>query len=259
MLSVILPGGAITEPSSPDASHFWFYGIYNLRPGTGLGYSSACDVPNMSVAAVLAGTFAIRPAADIEIVRAGGEPQVVPAGEEVVLHAGDGFLYHNTVGDDYAGFRNGGQQMLTVVEWDWVEAGCQTADLGGMDITESSTYSVDPLPFDPTQPIAVHLRRLSLPPGAELGEGGNEGLLPAGTPGLEVVGVASGRMAVVYLRPNDAGTPVAGSPVRLPLVSTVDVPAGIQRVLRNIGRDELVVAVLTITNAGEQGSATPAA
>jgi hypothetical protein len=253
LLDVVLPAGSMTAPAGANPG--WHFVRFSLRPGRSLQYDPAC-LPDLIVGYVTDGSYVVRARGALQILRDGEEPEVVAAGEEVVLKPGDGYIYRNP-GDDFGGFRNTAATRLVVDEWQWSASYC-TANSPVLADVRWLTYGWGPLPLETTHPIRLRLRQMFLAPDAELheGESPETDLLPAGTPGLEVIAAEPHFLEVTYLRPVPGGTPVTGVPVRQAWLSTLQVPVGTSRVVRNPTKRPLMLTILTLTEDGPSRIAT---
>lgn len=271
LLDITLPAAMLGRQSgavTPNVT--WSYVQYGIDPGKQVTYSKACAAPDFVVRYVLQGTYAARAAGPLEVMRLaadGGPGESVPPKQEVMLHAGDALLYHNTMGDDFAGFRNAGSDEVELLDWQWLEDDCLDAIPAGMKLRWDAFPGDDvtsmPLPIDTSRPLRIHLRELDVPPGVAVPQAGPDGpgLLPPGFPGIEVAVADQGRVSTTDSAPQadihlvSSHTPPAGGVVS----GATYLPAGSVRTVQSTGSEPLRLYTLTIVNTEASAPSTPAA
>jgi len=191
--------------------------------GTWPATRGAC-CPGLRFDYVLAGSTAVRPAGAARLVRAGGTPEEVSPGTEVVLGPGDALLTRDEDGFAYA---NRGTTRLDLLFWGLHEGTYETEPMPpGWAIYDFDLKSA--LPTVPAGPATLRLRRVELAAAASL---------PAPLSDLKF-GV---------IPPRNAG----GEPARLTLTRSID------GTIKNSGETALPVYVLTLEPAA--AAATPVA
>ena len=215
-----------------------------------------CDCPGETVASgiglevVEVGTYSLRLAAPVTVVRAGADEEVAP-GTEVILGPGDVARFPDYVAPGE--IRNGGTDAVSVVGLAILSqeaTGTPVPDLPPEVMAEALSRAV---PSDwrrlPPGPVTVMLQRLSLPVGAELA--------PYEPTGLETMHVVEGQVSLAFI---PAGQTEPGTPLSYEAGRTAPfLPAqlGTRRVVSNDADEPATILVLTVSPAGE-GAGTPA-
>jgi hypothetical protein len=180
VLKITLPAAALPRGDgvSSGLAHFI------IPPGTGSTWEPNC-CPGPLVEYVLRGTYSVRAEAAIQIVRADGTVEEVPAGTGVTLGPGDGLISRNETVVEAA---NVGATPVELLGWVLVEeGGFQGHSLPGWVMGGADVQG--PLAV-PAGPAELRLRRVELAPGAAITP-------PPGSLSF-----------VVVLPQNAAGTPV---------------------------------------------------
>jgi hypothetical protein len=268
LLDVTLPSALLGRQSGAIVPGItWIYQRYGIDPGQQVIYPAACAAPDFVVRYVLQGSYTAKALGLMEILRhdaASDAPESVPPGQEVVLHAGDALLYHNTMGDEFAGFRNAGAEEVELLDWQWLEDDCRDTVPVGMnlrwDAFPGSDVDALPLPVDTSRPLRIQFRVLDVPPGAMVPQDGPDGsgLLPPGFPGEEVAVADQGQVRVTDTAPKEAIHPVSSdTPPAGGVVSGVSyLPADSVRTVQSTGPETLRLYTLTIVNAEASASST---
>ena len=230
LLEITLPAEAL-----PRGEHFSSgFAHYSIPPGArGTWTPNCCTGPMVEY--VLSGAYTVRAEAVIDIVRAGGVVEEVPAGTEVALGPGDALLSRVETVVEAA---NTGEMPVELLSWVLVEDPTNAFNghlLPGWwenDIDVRDVRDQPPGVSVPAGSAAVRLRRVELAPDA---------VIPAPPSG--------GTSFAVILRENAAGTPT-----RAVLIGPQS-----DGTIRSLGQVAATVYVLTLepADAGESGSPTP--
>jgi hypothetical protein len=212
LLQVTIPADALPhgEGVSSGLAHF------SIPPGTRSTWEPYC-CPGPMVEYVLEGTYTVRAEAAIQLVRADGTVEEVPAGTEVVLGPGDGLISRNETVVEAA---NTGATPVELLNWVLIEKG----DFGGHSLLGWVDHMADvqgPLAV-PAGPATLLLRRVELAPDATF---------PAPAAGTLRFGVT--------LPNNAAGTPVAA-----------DLGQQSDGTIRTVGAEAITIYILTLEPAG---------
>ncbi|MEZ4533040.1 MAG: hypothetical protein R2855_18755 [Thermomicrobiales bacterium] len=189
------------------------FGEHSIAPGMTAEFGLACDSVGVHPLYVLDGTLSVDALATSFVLRSGAaEWETIPAGEPVDVRAGDTWFVENPTKDGVANLRNDGAGEVRYL---WVglrenAPECSTAPPSGQQIDWS--YLEDPAgPIDPTQPVRLVLRTVTVPAGSEMS--GEIGGFPIPSVEQEAMGarqwakILSG--ALVVTRENDGqGDPV---------------------------------------------------
>jgi hypothetical protein len=271
LLEVTLPAGTLgAQAAAPAPRIGWIFQHYAINPGERVIYPNDCSAPNFVVRYILRGTYAVKASGPLQVIRKAADPEAtveeVPPRQEITLHAGDGLIYHNLMGDQYEGFRNPGPDRLELLEWEWLEQSCLGAIPSGMELRwdtfpGKSTAELDRLPFDRSRPLSLRLREITAAPGAELPQDGpdGQGLLPPGTLGLEVAAAEQGSVAVTDTAPKGTYQPLGSDlPPSGGVIGSAELsPRDSTRTIRSTGDEPLLLYVLTIVNTDDAPATSP--
>ena len=196
LLAVVeLPAGAFSGDQDT-----WTLGRWEIRPGTRSTWTAdngAC-CPGPRIEHVLAGTYVVRAAGPVQVLRAGGggAPEAVPAGAEVELRPGDTLVSRNETAFDAANPGTTPTDLLLAsflprygvapVPQEWINRGKDAAG-------EVAA---------PVGAVTLRLRRVTLAPGAVLPAPRPGGVQLVVNPiGEPVVGVVHGKAQNVFDEP----------------------------------------------------------
>ena len=195
-----------------------------IAPGHRSTWDPYC-CPGPMLEYVLAGTYTVRAEAPIQIIRADGTSETVPAGVEVTLGPGDALISRNETVVEAA---NTGADTVHLINWTLIE---NTEDAGFYGHLLPGWTNNDPDVKGASSlgdgPVTVTVRRVELSPGATFSPNVN--------------GVFQ---FTVPMPQNAAGTPVASYAVREADGS-----------IRIVGKDAFTIYMLTLEPSGvEAGS-----
>jgi hypothetical protein len=207
--------------------------------------------PGIGVELIEEGTYTVRLDAPFTITRAGMEQmEEVAAGTEVTLGPGDVARF-----PDYAApgeIRNTGTDAVSVLGLAILSSEASSTPVPDLPAEVdpralSSAFSSDWRKLPPG-PVTVTLRRVSLPPGAEL--------TPYEPVGLETIVVEEGNASFAFIPAGETepSQPLIYGPGSATPLSSVQ--AGARRVVSNDSEEPATLLILTIAAAGDE-AATP--
>ena len=221
LLAVVdLPAGAL--PGGDRAT--WNLGRVDVPPGARAAWPAANGAccPGPRIEHVLAGTYVVRAAGPVRVLRAGGggAAEAVPAGTEVVLGPGDTLVSRNETAFEAA---NPGAAPVDLLVAVFAPVSLNTDPIPPGWITRGVDTRSEPVA--PAEPVTLRLRLVTLAPGAVLPAPRQGGVQLVVNPmGAPVVGVVDGKAQNVGDEPATvpvltyeppapgAGTPAAGTP-----------------------------------------------